>query len=468
MTETFDVIIVGAGQAGPPLARRCSREGLRTALIERKRLGGTCVHTGCIPTKALIASARAVHLARRGAEFGFSLGGPGAGLTVDMRRVKARKDEVVRESAEGLARGLDELPHLTVIRGHGCFTGPRRIAVAVEGGGRRELAADRIFLDVGGRAFLPPDLPGLAEVPYLTNSSILALDHLPEHLIIVGGSYVGLEFAQMYRRFGARVTVCERQPRLIGREDADVSQAVQEILADEGVAFRTGAECYELEKRGDRIAVRLACREGAPEVEGSHLLLAVGRQPNTGDLGLEAAGVATDERGWIEVDDQLRTSAPGVWALGEVNGRGAFTHTAYNDYEIVAANLFDGGARRVTDRIPAYALFTDPPLGRAGKTAAEVRASGRPALIAKMPMTRVGRAREEGETKGFMKVVVDAESERILGAALLGLHGDEAVHTLLDVMYAEQPYTLLRRAVHIHPTVSELLPTLLEKLEPLA
>ncbi|HWM90029.1 MAG TPA: FAD-containing oxidoreductase [Thermoanaerobaculia bacterium] len=457
MSETFDVVIIGTGQAGPGLAGRCNKEGLKTALIERSLLGGTCVNDGCTPTKALIASARAVHIARRGDDYGFS---PGGEVRVDMKRVKARKDDVVRQSSEGLEKWLHGMENVTVIHGHARFTGPH--SVAVNG---RELSAERIFINAGCRAAIP-DMPGLSDVPYLTSSSMMEVDFLPEHLIIVGGSYIGLEFAQMYRRFGSRVTVCERSARLIGREDEDVSDMVREILESEGVEVRASAECFEVERRGTRVAVKLACREGAPEVEGSHLLLAVGRRPNTDDLGLEAADIATDERGYVKVDDQLRTNAEGIWALGDVNGRGAFTHTAYNDYEIVAANLFDGDSRKVTDRIPVYALFIDPPLGRVGMTDAQVRASGRPVLVAKMPMKRVGRAREASETKGFMKVVVDKETQRILGAALLGMSGDEAVHSILDVMYADKPYTLIRRAVHIHPTVSELIPTLLEGLKP--
>jgi pyruvate/2-oxoglutarate dehydrogenase complex dihydrolipoamide dehydrogenase (E3) component len=458
MIDTFDAIIIGTGQAGPALAARCSKQGLKTAIIERKLFGGTCVNTGCIPTKTLVASARAAHVARRGPDYGFTVEG---GIRVDMKRVKARKDEVVHQSSEGVTKWMNDLPNVEVIRGHACFTGPHR--VAVDG---RELQADKIFINVGGRAAVP-DMPGLSDVPYLTNSTMMEVDFAPEHLIVIGGSYIGLEFAQMYRRFGSRVTVCERMPRLIGREDEDVSETIREILEREAVEVRTGAECFQVERRGSRVAVKLACREGAPEVEGTHLLLAVGRRPNTDDLGLQAAGIATDSGGYVAVDDQLRTNVPGVWALGDVNARGAFTHTAYNDYEIVAANLFDDDPRKVSDRIPAYALFIDPPLGRAGLTEGEVRASGRPALAAKMPMTRVGRAREAGETQGFMKIVVDGGTRRILGAALLGLNGDEIVHSVLDVMYAGKPYTVIERAMHIHPTVTELIPTLLQSLKPL-
>ena len=458
MVEEFGAIVIGTGQAAPALCARLDQEGIRTAVIERKLLGGTCVNVGCIPTKTLVASARAAHVARRAAEYGVVLGGA---VRVDMKAVKARKDGVVRKSSEGVAGWIAGLKNVTLVRGHARFAGPRTVAV-----GQRMLEAGRIFLNVGARA-LTPDFPGLGDVPFLDNVSMMELDTLPEHLVIVGGSYVGLEFAQMYRRFGARVTVIERAPRLIAREDEDVSQEICALLEREGVEIRTGAECMEVMKRNGRIAVGLACQAGAPRAEGTHLLLALGRRPNTDDLGLEKAGIALDERGYVKVDDECRTGADGVWALGDCNGRGAFTHTSYNDYEIVAANLFDGGRRRVSDRIQAYALFIDPPLGRAGMTEAEARRTGRALLAAKMPMSRVGRAREAGETQGFMKVVVDADSKAILGAAILGMNGDEIVHSLLDLMYAGSPYTTLQRAVHIHPTVTELIPTLLGTLKPL-
>ena len=458
MTERFDAIVIGTGQAGPSLAVRLATAGRKTAIIERKLIGGTCVNNGCIPTKTLIASARAAYVARRGGEFGVTIDAP---IRVDMAQVKQRKDSVVRHSTDGLTRWLGGTSGLTMIQGHARFEGPKTIHV-----GDRLLEAKQIFINVGGRA-LVPDMPGLAEVPYFTNATIMHVDFLPEHLVIVGGSYVGLEFAQMYRRFGSRVTVIEMGPRLIGREDEDVSAAVQAILEGEGVAFRLNAKCLALARHGNGAVVNVACEEEPREIAGSHVLLAVGRVPNTGDLGLDKAGIATDTRGYITVDDQLRTNVPGIWAIGDVNGRGAFTHTSYNDYEIVAANLLDGESRRVTDRIGTYALFIDPPLGRAGMTEKEVRASARKALVATMPMTRVGRAYERGETLGFMRVLVDAETRRILGASILGIDGDEVIHSLLDVMYAGTPYTVIQRAMHIHPTVTELIPTLLGKLEPL-
>jgi len=458
MTERFDAIVIGTGQAGPSLAVRLATAGRKTAIIERKLIGGTCVNNGCIPTKTLIASARAAYVARRGGDFGVTIDAP---IRVDMAEVKKRKDSVVRQSTDGLTNWLGGTSGLTMIQGHARFEGPKTIRV-----GDRLLEAKQIFINVGGRA-LVPDMPGVAEVPYLNNSTIMHVDFLPEHLVIVGGSYVGLEFAQMYRRFGSRVTVVEMGPRLISREDEDVSAAIQAILEAEGIAFRLNAKCVAFERHGDGVVVNMSCDEEPREIAGTHVLLAVGRVPNTDDLGLDKAGIATDARGYITVDDQLRTNVPGIWALGDVNGRGAFTHTSYNDYEIVAANLLDGDSRRVSDRIGTYALFIDPPLGRAGMTEKEVRAAARKALVATMPMTRVGRARERGEMSGFMRVIVDAETKRILGASILGIDGDEVIHSLLDVMYAGTPYTVIQRAMHIHPTVTELIPTLLGKLEPL-
>ncbi len=455
-TETFDAIIVGAGQAGPAIAARCSREGLRSAVIERGDFGGTCVNVGCVPTKTWVASARAVHLARRGAEFGFATDG----IRVDMARVKARKDAVVGSSRSAVEAWMRGLKHTEVIVGAAAFVAPATLEVA----GRR-LRAPRIFLNLGGRAVLP-DLPGVHEVPTLDNRSILQLDEVPEHLVIVGGSYIGLEFAQMMRRFGAAVTVVERSPRLLPREDEDVAEGVRAILEAEGVRFELGAECIALEREGSRIAVGAACAPGSERFVGSHVLLAVGRRPNTDGIGLAAAGIRCDARGYIEVDDTCRSSAEGVWAVGDCNGRGAFTHTSWNDHEVVVANLFDNDARRTSQRVPCYALFIDPALGRIGISDTEARASGRALLRAKMPMQRVGRAREAGETQGFMKVVVDAQSQRILGAAILGLNGDEVVHGLLDVMAAGLPYTAISRTMHIHPTVSELVPTLLQQLQP--
>ncbi len=452
----FDAIIIGTGQAGPSLAARFAAAGKTVAIIERHKFGGTCVNTGCVPTKTLVASAYAIHVAGRGAEYGFSTGD----LRVDMKRIKARKDAISGRSSKAVEEWLRGTKNCTVIQGQARFESPNTVAVNDE-----VLQADKIYINVGGRASIP-DMPGIHDVPFLTNSSMMDIDFLPAHFIIVGGSYVGLEFAQIYRRFGSEVTIVEMGPRLIGREDEDVSQAVLEILEAEGIHVRLNAKCVSLAKRDGGVAVGLTCEEGPPEVAGTHILLAVGRTPNTSDLGLDRAGVATDSRGYITVDDQLQTNVPGIWALGDCNRRGAFTHTSYNDYEIVADNLFNADHRRVSDRIQAYALYTDPPLGRCGMTDAEVRKSGRRALAVKYPMSKVGRAYEKGETQGFMKICVDAETKQILGAAILGVGGDEVVHVLLDVMYAKAPYTVVQRAMHIHPTVSEFLPTVLAKLQP--
>lgn len=458
MTTVFDAIVIGTGQAGPSLAARLAKSGRRTAVVERGRFGGTCVNTGCIPTKTLVASARAMHLAGRGADFGFSTGGP---VRVDLARVMARKDAIVRQSNEGVERWMRQTPNLTVYTGHGRFAGPR----AVEVGGE-VLEAEQIFINVGARPFVPP-LPGAADVPVLTNAGMLALTSLPEHLIVVGGSYIGLEFAQAFHRFGSRVTVIEKADRLIAREDEDVSVTLQRVLESEGLQFRLNASCIGLQATPTGVAVSVDCTRGAPAVEGSHVLMAVGRRPNTDDLGLDAAGVATDARGFITVDDQCRTSVAGVWALGDCNGRGAFTHTAYNDFEIVAGNLLDQDQRRLSDRKPCYALYTDPPVGRVGMTLREARASGRRVLVAYRPMTKVSRAREMGETHGFMRALIDADTNRLLGAVIFGAGGDEIVHSLLDVMYADAPYTAISRAVHVHPTISELIPTMLQDLTPL-
>jgi pyruvate/2-oxoglutarate dehydrogenase complex dihydrolipoamide dehydrogenase (E3) component len=458
MTITHDALIIGAGQAGPPLAGRLTAAGMSVGLVERKLFGGTCVNTGCIPTKTLIASAYAAHLARRAAEYGVSIGGE---VTVDMKAVKARKDMISKRSRDGVESWLDHMERCTVYRGHARFVSPCEVQV-----GEDRIAAKQIFINVGGRA-LVPNLPGIDRVATLTNTSILELDTLPEHLVVVGGSYVGLEFAQMYRRFGAAVTVVERSPRLIPHEDEDVSAAIKQLLEAEGIAVRLNAECIRFEEpRGVEIGVGLDCVSGAPVVTGSHVLLAMGRRPNTDDLALDKAGVETDGRGFIVVDDELRASAPGIWALGDCNGRGAFTHTAYNDFEIVAANLLDGERRRLSDRIPGYAVYIDPPLGRVGMTEARARASGRPLLVGRRPMTRVGRAIEKGETQGFMMAIADAETHQILGAAILGTGGDEAIHGILDAMNARIPFTALQRAVPIHPTVSELIPTLLGEMKP--
>jgi pyruvate/2-oxoglutarate dehydrogenase complex dihydrolipoamide dehydrogenase (E3) component len=459
MATEFDAIIIGTGQAGPSLAARLTAAGMSVAVIERGRFGGTCVNTGCIPTKAMVASAYAANMARRAGEYGVTISGS---VSVDMKQVKARKDQISRKSNAGVEAWLEGMSNCTVYRGHARFESARGVRV-----GDETLTAQRIFVNVGGRASIPA-IPGLDEIPYLTNSSMMDVDFLPPHLIIVGGSYIGLEFGQMFRRFGSEVTILERGPRLIEREDEDVSVAVREILENEGINVYVNAKTTRVAK-GDSGALVSADIDGRQlEIRGSHVLVATGRRPNTDDLGLDKAGVEMDKRGYITVDDQLRSNAPGIWALGDCNGKGAFTHTSYNDFEIVAANLLDNEQRRVSDRITAYALYIDPPLGRAGMTSEKVRKSGRKALVGQRSMTRIARAVEKGETQGFMRVVVDAETKEILGAAVLGTGGDEVIHSILDVMYAKKPYTLIQRAMHIHPTVSELIPTILGELTELA
>lgn len=450
MTEHFDAIIVGAGQAGPALAGRLTAAGMTVALIERRHVGGTCVNTGCRPTKTMVASAYAAHLARRGADFGVS-SGP---VSVDMAKVAERARRIILDARHGNEDWLQGMPGLELVRGHAAFLGPGLMAV-----GERRLSAPRIFLNVGGRPAIP-DLPGVKDVAFLTNADLIAIDSLPQHLVVIGGSYIGLEFAQMFRRFGSRVSVVEMGPRLIAREDEDVSEEIRSILEAEGIEVRTSATCISLAPHETGVSVGVDCQTGAPSIQGSHVLLATGRRPNTDDLGLDKAGIATDARGYITVDDQLATTCEGVWALGDCNGKGAFIHTAWNDYEIVAANLLDGEARRVSARIPGYALYIDPPLGRVGMTESQARASGRSLLVAKRPMSRVGRAVEKAETLGFMKLVADAETREILGAAILGTSGDEAISGVLDLMNAGASIDTLRWAVPIHPTVAELLPTL--------
>jgi len=458
MRVPYQAIIIGTGQAGPPLAKRLASVGTEVAIIERGLFGGTCVNTGCIPTKTMVASAYAAHVASRAAEFGVVTGAP---VTVDMKRVKARKDLISGQSNQAVENGLKKMPNCTVYQGHARFESANEVSV-----GDVRLTADKIFINVGARAVIPR-IPGLDQVPFLTNSSILHLDSLPKHLIIVGGSYIGLEFGQMFRRFCSQVTMIETGPRLIPREDEDVSAAILEILQREGIQVHLNTECRNFAKQGDEIVATVDGPSASSEIRGSQVLLATGRRPNTDDLGLENAGVTVDSRGYIQVDDQLRTNVPGIWAMGDCNGKGGFTHTSYNDFEIVAANLLDNDSRRVSDRIPAYALYIDPPLGRAGMTEAEARATGRKLLMGKLPMTKVGRAIEKGETLGFMKVLINADTQRIMGAAILGTGGDEAIHSVLDVMYADKPYLVIQRAMHIHPTVSELIPTMLGELQPL-
>ena len=458
MTHSFDALIIGAGQAGPSLAGRLTAAGWTVGLVERKDFGGTCVNTGCTPTKALIASAKAAHTMRQAASYGL---GPAPNFTVDLAQVKARKDTIVAASRNGLENWLTHMPGCTVFRGTARFTSPTAMQV-----GDDTLEAKHIFLNVGGRPAKPP-LPGIDQVPYLTSSTILALEELPTHLIIVGAGAVGLEFAQLFRRLGSQVTLVERNPRLLPHDDEDVAAAVTEILTNEGITLRLGAECIALGQENGQPLVHVSCEEDPSSARGSHLLLAMGRQPNTDDLDLAKAGLTADAHGYLTVDETLQTAVPGIWALGDCNGRGAFTHTAYNDFEIVAANLLDHGQRRVSDRLPVSAIYVDPPFAKVGLTEAEVRAAGTPALVGKRPMTKVGRAVEKGETQGFIKVLVHAETDQILGASIVGVGGDEAIHCIITAMYARQTAAFMRTNMFIHPTVAELIPTVFGELKPL-
>lgn len=457
MNETFDAIVIGAGQAGPALATKLAGSGLSVAVVERKLVGGTCVNVGCTPTKAMVASAHAAFVARRAADFGVVTSGP---VKVDLAKILERKNGIVMKSRNGVTGWITGTKGCTLVRGHARFESPTTVRV-----GDRVLEAPRIFLNVGARPSVA--IKGAETTPYLTSSSILDLEVLPEHLIIVGGSYIGLEFAQMFRRFGSAVTVVERNAQLLSDEDEDISTALRAMLEAEGISFRTNATCIELHHNGASVSVSLDCKEEPSGIAGSHILLAIGRVPNTDDLGLDAAGIEVDERGFVRTDEHLKTTSPHVWAMGDCNGRGAFTHTSWNDYEIVADNLLDGGTRSTADRISVYTLYTDPPMAHIGMTERQVRATGRPTLLAKRPMSKVGRAVEKGETIGFMKAFVDAETRMILGASIFGVGGDEAIHSMLTCMYAKKPFDLISEAVYIHPTVAELIPTMLQEMIPL-
>ncbi len=457
MTQKFDAIVIGTGQSGPSLAARMASEGWKTAIVEKDKFGGTCVNDGCTPTKAMVASAKAAHIARRADDYGVQIDG---NITVDLRKVKSRKDKLVNASTTGVEKWLKSTENLTVIEGHARFIDDKKIEV-----NGQTLEADKIFINVGGRARIPS---GYENVKVLTNKDIMELEEVPEHLMVVGGSYIGLEFGQMFRRFGSKVTIIERNDRLVNREDQDVSEAIEKFLEEEGITLRLQATCLDgIPQAEEKILINVDCEKGDREVTGSHLLLAVGRVPNTDDLGIENTSIELDGQGYIKVNDSLQTSVQGIWAIGDCNGRGGFTHTSYNDFEIVAANLFDHDPRRASDRIPCYGLYTDPALARIGMSETQIRQSGRKALIGVRPMSRIARAKEKGETHGFMKIMVDAESHRILGATILGVEADEVIHSLLDIMYADKPYTVISRAVHIHPTVSELIPTVLQSLKPL-
>ena len=455
-----DAAIVGTGQAAKPLAAALAGAGWSVAVVERAAVGGSCINYGCTPTKAMVASARIAHLARHAAGWGVETGP----VRVDLGRVVDRKARIVTSFRRWVETKLEQTPGITLIRGHARFVAPRELEVTLTAGGTTRLTAPHVFLDTGTRSLVPP-VDGLDRVPFLDNASVLELRDLPRHLLVLGGGYVGVELGQAFRRFGAEVAIVQRGPRLLSHEDEDVSAAVREILVEEGIEVLLGAEAREVAGSAGDLRLRVATPDGERELAGSHLLVAVGRVPNSDDLGLEAAGVAVDERGFVRVDEQLATTAPGVWALGDVNGGPAFTHVAYDDFRIVRSNLLGAGGATTRGRLVPATVFTDPQLGRVGMSESEARQSGRNVRVAKLPMTRVARALEVGETRGFMKAVVDADSEEILGCAILGLEGGEVMAVLQTAMLGGLRYTEIRDAIFAHPTLAESLNNLFLTLD---
>ncbi len=452
----YDALIIGTGQAGFPLAAALSKRGETVAICDGGFIGGTCVNVGCSPTKTLVASARVAHMARRAADFGVTVGE----VSIDFARVMKRQKDIVKKFNRGVKDQLTQDEKITLYRKNATFIDAHTVKV-----GKEILEANRIYINTGARATLP-DIAGLKDVPYLTNVSILDLKDLPKHLIVLGGGYIGLEFAQIFRRLGSKVTVIHRGAQILDREDADMAQIAHDVLIGEGIRIVTSATTERVEGKKQSVRVHIKTSKGTEVIQGSHLLVATGRTPNSDALALDKAGVQVDQRGSITVDDELRTNVPHIWALGDVNGRGAFTHTSYNDYEIVEANL-DTPTRKVTDRHMVYAVYVDPPLARVGMNEKEARDSGRKVLMATKPMKNIARAQERDETAGLIKILVDAETEQFLGAVVFGIGGDEVIHSIIDLMYARAPYTVMKNAVHIHPTVSELLPTTLADLKPL-
>ena len=452
-TQAYDAIVIGAGQAGVPLSTALAGAGRKTALIERAHVGGTCVNVGCTPTKTMVASARVAHLARRAADYGVHTGP----VTVDLERVRQRKRDIVDSFRSGSERRIEQTDGVDLIMGEARFTGARSVEVRRDGAETLRLAADLIFINTGDRPASPP-VDGLSRVPTLNSTTIMELDHVPEHLLILGGGYIGLEFGQMFRRFGSAVTIIQRGHQLLAREDADVADEVAKILREDGVEVLLDAEARHVEQDANR-ALRLTVRqpEGERTLEGSHLLVAAGRTPNTEALDLPAAGVQTDQRGYVQANERLETNVPGIYALGDVKGGPAFTHISYDDFRIIRTNLLDGGHATTADRPVPYTVFIDPQLGRVGLTEEQARQSGRPIRVAKLPMSSVARALEVDETRGFMKAVVDAETQQILGAAVLGIEGGEVMAVLEVAMVGHLPYTALRDGVFAHPTLAESL-----------
>ena len=455
---TYDAIVIGSGQAGNPLSHRLADHGWKVAVVEKAHLGGTCINTGCTPTKAMVASAQVAHYARNAARWGVRA----SGVSVDLGKVVDRKNKIVESFRSGQQSHVDRRPNLTLHRGKAHFLAPRRLQV-----GHEVLEGERIFINVGTRTDTPR-LEGLDQVPYLTNASLMELREVPEHLVVLGGGYIGLEFGQMFHRFGSRVTIVHRGEHILGREDNDVADEMQKILEGEGIRFVLAAQTSRVEKKDGGIALSFSVNGRSETVTGSHLLVATGRRPNTEDLGLENAGIETDERGFIRVDNRLRTNVPNHWALGDVKGGPAFTHISYNDFQIVYGNLIEKRNWTTDNRPVPYSVFTDPQLGRVGMTEQDARATGRKLKVGKYPIAYVARAIERDETSGFMKLVVDAENDRILGAAILGIEGGELVQTLGALMLADVPYTVLKGAVYIHPTLAEGFFGLMEDVKPAA
>ncbi|HMQ53689.1 MAG TPA: mercuric reductase [Anaerolineae bacterium] len=458
--EKYDAIIIGAGQAGGPFSTTLAQAGWKTALIEKEHVGGTCVNEGCTPTKTMVASGRVAYLARRASDYGVHTGP----VSVDMAQVRRRKQAVVdqfRNSSQGY---IEQTDGVDLLFGEARFTGPKTVEVQLNDGNARRLTADKIFINTGGRPVNPP-IEGLEEIPTLNSTSIMELEVVPEHLIIVGGGYIGLEFGQMFRRFGSRVTVVQRGERLLAREDADVADEVAKILCEDGIEVLLNANPVKVAPVNGHIQLTVREAEKEQTLAGSHLLVAAGRAPNTDQLNLDAAGVQTTKQGYIQVNERLETSVPGIYALGDVKGGPMFTHISYDDFRILRTNLLRGGQATTTDRLVPYTVFIDPQLGRVGLTEAEAREQGRAFCVAKMPMSHVARAIEVTETRGFMKVIVDAETDQILGAAVLGLEGGEIASLLQVAMMGRLPFTALRDAVFAHPTLAESLNNLFSALD---
>jgi pyruvate/2-oxoglutarate dehydrogenase complex dihydrolipoamide dehydrogenase (E3) component len=451
-TERFDAIVIGSGQAGKPLAITLAKAGWKTAIIERAYIGGTCINYGCTPTKTMFNSARVAYLAGRAADYGVHHGD----VSVNMIEVRARKQAVVENFRESGLKGIEKTKNLDLLTGDASFAGPHEIEVHLSDGSTRTLTAEKIFINTGGRPASPP-VEGLNQVPTLDSTSIMELDALPDHLLVMGGGYIGLEFGQMFRRFGSRVTVVQRGDRLLGREDRDVADEVAKILKEDGIDVLLNAEVVRAEMAGESIRLAVKSPEGERSVTGSHLLVAVGRRPNTDELNLPAAGIETDKQAFVKVNARLETNVPGVYALGDVKGGPAFTHISYDDFRIIRTNLLEGGDATVNDRLVPYTVFIDPQLGRVGLSETEARQQGLNIRVAKLAMTSVARAIEMSETRGFMKAVVDANSKQILGCAILGVEGGELMSMFEIAMMGKLPYTVLKDAIFAHPTLAESL-----------